>query len=220
VLDQNLWLSLQGTLDKILPLVINSILALVLLLIGLVVARILQWLVSTILRLLAFDAGSKKIGFTDILKKGDVEDPPSIIIAALCFWFVVIITTIVVLDAFGVKGTQGLLAKVLAYIYKVLAATVVLAVAIFLATVLQTVVLVAAKAVGLAGAKILSRIVQYAIVIFAFLVALNQLGFDLKWIVESINLIVGAVGLGVAIAFGLGCKDIAGDFLSNFFRNR
>jgi small-conductance mechanosensitive channel len=220
VLDQNLWLSLQGTLDKILPLVINSILALVLLLIGLVVARILQWLVSTILRLLAFDAGSKKIGFTDILKKGDVEDPPSIIIAALCFWFVVIITTIVVLDAFGVKGTQGLLAKVLAYIYKVLAATVVLAVAIFLATGLQTVVLVAAKAVGLAGAKILSRIVQYAIVIFAFLVALNQLGFDLKWIVESINLIVGAVGLGVAIAFGLGCKDIAGDFLSNFFRNR
>ncbi|MFA4858478.1 MAG: hypothetical protein WC901_02685 [Candidatus Margulisiibacteriota bacterium] len=220
MLDQNLWFSLQSTLHKVLPLVLNSILVLLLLLLGLVVARILQWLILTILRVLAFDAGCKKIGFTDILKKGDVDDHPSAILASLVFWFVVIIVVIVALDAFGVKGTQSLLATVLAYIYKVLAATVVLAVAIFLATVLQNVVLVAAKAVGLSGAKILSRIVQYAIVIFAFLVAINQMGFDLKWIVDSISLIVGAVGLGVAIAFGLGCKDIAGDFLSNFFRNR
>ena len=123
-------------------------------------------------------------------------------------------------DAFGVAGAQVLLATLIAYIPKVLAGAIVLGVAVFFATVLQNIVVVAARAVGLAGAKILSRVVQYAIVIFAFLVAINHMGFDLNWIVESINVIVGAVGLAVAIAFGLGCKDIAGDFLSNFFRSR
>jgi len=220
VLSESLLKSFLATLDKIYPIVLNSLLALLLLLIGFVIAKVVQWLVVAILKVMAFDVGVGKTGFTEMLKKGEVKAKPSEILAALVFWFIVILTLVAVAEAFGVAGAPVLLAAVLAYIPKVLAGAVVLAVSIFLAAVLQNIIVVAANAVGLSGGKIISRIVQYAIVIFAFLIAVNQMGFDLKWIVESINVIVGGIALAMAIAFGLGCKDIAGDFLSNFFRNR
>ena len=220
MLSETLLASFLSTLDKIVPLVINSVLALLLLLVGFVLAKIIQWLITLVLKVLAFDVGVGKTGFVDMLKRGEVDAKPSELLASMAFWFVVILSLLAVADAFGVAGAQVLLATLIAYIPKVLAGAIVLGVAVFFATVLQNIVVVAARAVGLAGAKILSRVVQYAIVIFAFLVAINHMGFDLNWIVESINVIVGAVGLAVAIAFGLGCKDIAGDFLSNFFRSR
>lgn len=220
MLSETLLTSFFATLDKIIPVVINSVAALLLLLVGFILAKIIQWLISMVLKVLAFDVGVGKTGFIAMLKKGEVDLKPSELLAAMAFWFVVILTLVAVADAFGVTGAQVLLVAVITYIPKVLAGTIALSVAVFFATVLQNIVVVAAQAVGLAGAKIISRVVKYAIVIFAFLIAINHMGFDLKWIVESINVIVGAVGLAVAIAFGLGCKDIAGDFLSNFFRNR
>ena len=46
------------------------------------------------------------------------------------------------------------------------------------------------------------------------------LGISAAIIVASFSVIVGAVGLAFAIAFGLGCKDIAGDFVAGLFKGK
>ena len=73
---------------------------------------------------------------------------------------------------------------------------------------------------GLPGAKTIGKLTQYAAVVTAFLLAIEQLGIGPALLVPSIGVIIGALGLAVAIAFGLGCKDIMADFISNLIKGK
>ena len=91
---------------------------------------------------------------------------------------------------------------------------------VFLSIFISGVVYLIASNVGIPGAKTIAKIMQYATIVFAFLVALEQLGIGPVLIVPSIGVIIGAVGLALAIAFGLGCKDLMADFISNLIREK
>jgi small-conductance mechanosensitive channel len=81
-------------------------------------------------------------------------------------------------------------------------------------------VVVIANNVGLSNSRTLAKIAQYGVNIFGFLKALEILGISAAIIVASFSVIVGAVGLAFAIAFGLGCKDIAADFVTGLFKGK
>jgi len=198
----------------------NLVLGLVLLLIGLLIAKLLQYVVVYVLKIIQLDKGAQKIKLTPILQKGDIKKAPSDLLGALAYWVVIIITVFSVPSVLGMRGVEGLLFDVLKYVPKVLVAALVLGVAIFIAGFVAAVVLVIANNAGLANAKPLARIIQYAVVIFGFLAALGHLGIDAKLIVASFSVIIGGIALAFAIAFGLGCKDMAADFLSNLFKNK
>ncbi len=198
----------------------NLIIGLILLLIGLLIAKLLQYVVVYVLKVIQLDKGAQKIKLTPILQKGDLKKAPSDLLGALVYWIVIVITIFSVPSVLGLRGVEGLLFDVLKYVPKVIVAALVLAVAIFLAGLLASIVLVIANNVGLSNSKTLARIIQYAVVIFGFVTALGHLGIDSNLIVASFNVVVMAVGLAFAIAFGLGCKDMAADFLSNLFKNK
>lgn len=199
------------------PLLLNLLYALILLFIGLLIAKGLQWLVLTVLGLLQLNKGSKQIGFTDFLTKGGVKKGPTELLGDLVYWLTIFVTVTAVAGVLGLISAKALLGGLLAYLPAVLSAAYVLGVGIFVALLLSAVVLVIANNIGLANADTLAKVVRYAIIIFAFLAALGQLGISADWIITSITVVVGAVGLAFAIAFGLGAKDKAADFLDKFF---
>lgn len=199
---------------------LNLVYGLVLLLVGLVVAKVLQWLVVYVLKAIQLDKGAQKIKLTPILQKGDLKKAPSDLLGSLVYWVVILVTVFSVPAILGLRGAEKLLIEVLKYIPGVLVAALVLGVAMFLAALIAGVVLVIANNAGLSNAKPLARIIQYAVIIFGFVAALGHLGISSKDIMTSFSVIIGAVGLAFAIAFGLGCKDIAADFLTNLFKNK
>jgi small-conductance mechanosensitive channel len=109
---------------------------------------------------------------------------------------------------------------ILGYSQATMQAVFVLALALFLSVVIAGLVVVIANNVGLSNAKTLAKIAQYSINTVGFLKALEILGISSAIIVASFSVIVGAVGLAFAIAFGLGCKDIAADFLAGIFKGK
>lgn len=199
---------------------LNLVYGLVLLLVGLIAAKVLQWLVVYVLKAIQLDKGAQKIKLTPILQKGDIKKAPSDLLGSLVYWIIIVITVFAVPSVLGLKGSEKLLISVLMYIPAVLVAALVLGVAMFLAGLLASVVLVIANNAGLSNAKPLARIIQYAVIVFGFVAALGHLGINSKDIMTSFSVIIGAVGLAFAIAFGLGCKDIAADFLTNLFKNK
>jgi hypothetical protein len=50
--------------------------------------------------------------------------------------------------------------------------------------------------------------------IFTVFVGLEQLNIGIRVTELTIAIILGSFGLGLALAFGLGCKDVAGRFVS------
>jgi small-conductance mechanosensitive channel len=196
------------------------VISLVLVLAGWIIARLLQWVIVYVLKAVMLDKGCQTIGLTPILTKGEIKKAPSDIIADLGYWLVMILTVVAAADFLGLRSAMTLLRGVLNYMTNVAAASIVLALAIILAVVASGLVLLVANNLGIAYSKTIARIVKYALIIFGSVVALEFLGIPASYIMKESSLVVGMVALGAAIAFGLGCKDIAGDFITNIFKQR
>jgi small-conductance mechanosensitive channel len=86
----------------------------------------------------------------------------------------------------------------------------------FAATIIKNIVLTAANNAGLGQGKLLGKVVEVVIVLFAIFVALEQLNIGIRITELTLAILLGSLGLGLALAFGLGCRDIAGKFVSDF----
>lgn len=206
--------------NTISPLLLNLLISLVLLLVALLIAKGLQLLVVYILKAVMLDKGLSAIGFTPFLTKGEIKRSPTDLLGELVYWITIFISVTSIAVAYGPANAKELLSMLLNYSVAVIAAVFIMGISIFLSVVIAGIVTVIANNVGLSNSKTLARIAQYSINVFGFLKALEILGISSAIIVASFSVIVGAVGLAFAIAFGLGCKDIAADFITNLFKSK
>lgn len=204
---------------KVYPLVINLIVPLFLLLAGFLAAKGLAVLTTVVLKIIQLDRGAKAVKFNLLLEKGDVKKTAAELAGDLVYWVIVFVTVVGVAKAFGLP-VDNALASIFSYVGLVFVAALVLGIGAFLAALIASLVRIIASNFGIEGAKTISRFIYYIVIIFAFLAALAQLGISTEVFVPQIGVIIGAVGLAAAIAFGLGCKDMAADFLHNLFKGK
>jgi hypothetical protein len=202
------------------PLLTNLFISLILILGTLLVAKGLQIALAVILKAIMLDKGLQAIGFNQFLTKGEIKKTPSELLGDLVYWVTLFVLITAIVIVFGPSNSKELLNNLINYSVAVFAAVFIMALSIFLSGVISGLVIVIANNVGLSNAKTLAKIAQYAINTFGFLKALEVFGISSAIIVASFSVIVGAVGLAFAIAFGLGCKDIAGDFVTNLFKGK
>ncbi|TAN60153.1 hypothetical protein EPN16_05780, partial [bacterium] len=102
------------------------------------------------------------------------------------------------------------------YIPRVISAIFILVVGIFFASFVNAAVQTAAANIGVEQAGLLARLSQFIIIIFTIDIALKQLMIDIGAIENAVLIILSSLGLAFALAFGLGCKDIAGRLTQEF----
>ncbi len=212
--------SITDVSTVITPLLSNLVISLVLLLVAVLIAKALQIAVSYILKAIMLDKGLQAVGFTPFLTKGEIKKSPSELLADLVYWLVIFIFVTAVVMVFGPSNSKDLLNMILTYSVSVIAAVFILGLSVFLSVVIAGLVVLIANNLGLSNAKTLAKIAQYGVNVFGFLKALEIMGISSAIIVASFSVIVGAVGLAFAIAFGLGCKDIAADFVTGLFKGK
>lgn len=182
---------------------------LVILIGGWLIAKFIQKLVVQVLKALKLDAASEKTRITALLAKGDVKHDLSELIGILLYWLMMLIVFMAAVNALGLTITADLLNRVIAYIPNVIAAVFILVLGIFFATLLASIVHTAASNAGITQAKFISQLVQIVIIVFASVIVLEQLGVAASVVKFTLQAIIAAIALGSAIAFGLGCKDMA-----------
>lgn len=200
------------------PLVLKLLITLVLLLVGLLIARGLEKIVVLFLKAIQIDKVSDQIGFEDLLRKGSIKGEASELVGSLVYWVTVLIVVITIAGTMGlpVKTTLNM---IFSYVGVVFLAALILGLGVFLAGLISGIIRVIMANLGLEGSNIVPRIIYYVVIIFSFLAALAELGFKPNW-TPHIGIILGMPALAAAIAFGLGCKDMAADFLSNLFKGK
>lgn len=193
------------------PVLVGVILILV---IGWLIAKVLQQLVTRGLKAIQLDNIAEKGGLADILAKGEVKYTLSELIGVIVYWSAMLIVLVTAINAIGLTVAAELLDKIVFYIPNVVAGIFILVIGMFLATFVAGLVRTTAANAGIGQAKGLAQITQLAIIIFAVIVALDQF-VRTDVLKNSLSIILAALGLGLALAFGLGCKDIAGRFVSD-----
>jgi hypothetical protein len=207
------WNAFATKITAFLPELIGAIIIFV---VGWVIARLVKVGVEKILRLVRFNTATEKTGVNTFLKKGEIVKSPSEIVGTLVYWFIMILVIIASLDALGLPIVSDMLNSIFLYIPNVVAAIIVLVLGFLLGNLLSAVVRTAASNAGLKNADGLGKISLYAIVFFSAAIALIQLGIGEEVVVSAFELAFGAAALALALAFGLGGRDVAAEYLKRW----
>ncbi|MFA4990994.1 MAG: hypothetical protein WC569_00235 [Candidatus Omnitrophota bacterium] len=186
---------------------------LVILIVGWIIAAVLKSVVVKLLKLIQFDVASEKSGLADVLRRGGIKNSLAELIGGIIYWLIMLLVFMAALNALGMTVVASLLDKVILYIPNVIAAIFILALGIFFASVIGTIVRTASTNAGITQAKFLGQLSQIVIVIFSVVMTLEQLNIAATVLTTTINILLGSIGLAVAIAVGIGSKDIAGKLI-------
>jgi len=211
------WNAFAIKITAFLPELIGAIIIFV---VGWIIARLLRLAMEKLLKLVRFDTATEKAGVKAFLKKGEIVKTPSEIVGTLVYWFIMILVLIASLDALGLPIVSDMLNSIFLYIPNVVAAIIVLVLGFLMGNLLAAVVRTAASNAGLKSAAGLGNLSLYAIVVFAASIALIQLGIGEDIVVSAFGLVFGAAALALALAFGLGGRDVAAEYLKRWLEEK
>jgi Mechanosensitive ion channel, conserved TM helix len=194
--------------------------ALVILIVGWIIAKIIQRGVINGLSLLRLDAAAEHAGLTTFLRKGEIKENASDLVGKLVYWLIMLIVLVTAVNALGLTTASELLDKVFMYLPNVIAAVFVIILGTFLAAIVSGIVMTTAANAGLKQSKMLSDISRYAIVVFAGIIALDQLGIATDLLVSTFSIFVAGAALAFAIAVGLGAKDKVAEFIDDLTKKK
>lgn len=186
---------------------------LVILMLGYIVAKFVGGLVVRALR---------RAGLDQLIERGaggsyvlSVIESPSRLLGTLSFWAVFLGAVSIAVDVLGIKALEDLVHSVWAYIPNVLAALLIFIVASLIAGAIVTLINRTMGDTPTGG--IVRTVAPVLVMAIAAFMILDQLKIATNIVVITYAAIVGAVALGMALAFGLGGRDVAGRLLENAY---
>jgi len=194
--------------------------ALVILIVGWLVAKAIRRIVDWLLKTVRFDMMADKAGISEVLRKGNLKTTAREVVSGLVYWLIMIMVLVMVVNALGLPKASDILASLFAYVPKVIAALLVLVVAMFLASFVSGIVHTAAGNAKLPRPEIFAGVSRWAIIIFAVTISLGELGIATLLVTTTFNIILGGVCLALALAFGLGGKDATARYLEELKKKR
>ena len=207
---------LQQLLSSILVKLPAIFIALLLLLVGMVVGKFARKGVESFSKLIKLDDYSEKIKVNELIGRLGFGASPGYVLGFLVYWLIILVFLVSAANAVELTVVSELMQGFVLFIPKLIGAVLVVAGGLLLGHFFGEIVLNAATANKLDGAVGLSKLVRFVVVVFAGIMAFEQIGIDTGIITSSIQIIIGAAGLGLALAFGLGGRDAAAEVIRNF----
>jgi hypothetical protein len=207
------WNAFATKIGAFLP---GLIAALIILFLGWIGCNLVQRLVMRVLRACQFDRLADRAGIARMLAIGGIKQTPVEILSLLVFWFLFLIVIVAAVDTLNLPGVAETLDAIFFYIPKVVAAIVVLILGLYFANFLQTVVRTSCANAGLKQSEAIGLVSYYATVIFVIAAILQILDIAAEIVMWAFILIFGSVCLALALAFGLGGREVAGRLLEKW----
>ena len=218
--DSLIFEPIREMLTKILGYLPTLLGALIILIVGWLVAKTIRGLVSRLLKVARFDQLADKAGVSEILSKGGFKTSTRDVLSGLVYWLVIIMVLVLVVNALGLPQASDVLESLFGYIPNVIAALFVLVVGMFLANFVCGIVQTAAGNANLPRPEMFAGASRWAIILFAGTISLRELGIARPLVTSTFNIVLGGVCLALALAFGLGGKDAAARYLEELRRKR
>jgi hypothetical protein len=206
--------SLRGALDRFFEFIPQLIGAIVILIVGYIVAKILQAVVARVLKAIGFDGWMERGGIKQFFDRAQTSETPATVLGKLVFWLVFIVAITMAADALGISQVSQVLGQLIAYIPSIIAAILILILASLLANFLSGIVR------GATGSDLLANVARYAIIVYAVFAAITELGIAVQLTAPTFLIVLGAVALAAAIAFGWGGRDVAKDIIERHYDRR
>jgi small-conductance mechanosensitive channel len=196
--------SVVSASERVWDLLPELLFAIVVIFVGWVAAVLVHHVVLWVLGFFAVDKLAAKTPLQSMLKSIGIHKSISEILGWLVFWMMILLTLIVASDTLHLQQVSEGLAVITNYIPQVIAALLMIIFGMLLAKFLQMLTLQTLNKMDITYKKFVGKTVQLVVLIFVFVAAIDQLGFNLHYILNGVVTIVsvGLLMLGLGAAFG------------------
>lgn len=198
----------------------NLILSLLILVVGVLAALLFSFLVSRGLHMVGFDRLAERLGVSTALERVGGFRSASHFTGQMVLWLVILAALLSSLYALDAVMASALLARLVGYLPHLLVAGAILLFGVIISRFLARAVLLAAVNAQMRGASVLAGLVRFLIMALAAVAALEHLGIGRATVLVAFGIVFGGLVLALAIAFGLGGRDLARDLLEGQLRRR
>lgn len=205
---------LLGLWETIVAYLPNLLGAIFVFLIGVIVALVLRSVVVKLITLLRVDELARRLEITSQFERVGLRLHIGALLGWIVKWFFIIVALIAATDILGWDQVTDYLQQVVLFVPNVIVAVIILLAGILLGNFVQNIVKSAVEAAQLASASFLSGVAKWAILIFTFMAALVQLQIAPELIRVLFTGLVAMLALAGGLAFGLGGKEHAHQFLN------
>ncbi len=187
--------------------------ALLLVLVGMLLARFVSKWVAKFVDILENSDSVKKTAKSIGIKKLNIDG----IVRIFIYWAILLIFFSAAVDVLGLQVLTDTFNALIGFVPSILAAALIAALSTVAANALHGIVLESAKNTGIKAYNFLAVATRIIVLVFGLTLAATQLGLDLSIITNNITVVVAGIMLAFGIAFGLGGKNVAEKWLNDLY---
>ncbi len=195
----------------------NAIVAVVVLLVGYVIARLAAKLVTTLGEKLNLQYAAQRGGLVDSLNQVGIKRSVPAIFGTVVFWMFILLFVMSAANALGFQTISDAMNRVVEYVPSVLFALVIVVVGLLAASFLRGVVATSADRFGVTYASGLANATYYAIVLMTLLAAFARISIEFALLNQAIMIVLAGMALAFGLAVGLGGRDVVGGIMAGYY---
>jgi len=188
------------------------IVMLIIVFVGWVIAYLLKSILRSILRLVKFDRLSERAGASQLLNQAALPSSTELV-SRFVFWVAWLGFIMLGLSILGIGGLQVHIARFFFFLPRLFVALFIIFFGLLMASFFSRAALLAAVNANLPSPRLLSISVRAIIVVFVLSMVFEELGLAEQTMLLAFGIVFGALMLGLAIAFGMGGRALAHQFL-------
>jgi hypothetical protein len=189
-----------------LPQLIGAIIILVL---GWIIAGLLAGLVETVLKRVGFERAAESTGIAGFVKQAGSDWTVSRVVAEIVKWFIRLIALQAAASILGMTQISAIINSILLWLPNLIVALAIIVLGAFLANFVSKIVRGSVAKMGFDNPDLIANIAKFAIIGFSVIAAVDQLGIA-ETVVNTLLIgVVAAIAAAFALAFGLGGQTVA-----------
>jgi hypothetical protein len=192
----------------------------VLIIVGLIFAKLIEAGLRTTLIRVRFDSLMEKAGITKALRRIGLRQQLSLLLPKLAYFMIVFLLAKTASDAFGLIAISDAIGAFFGYLPNILAALLLLILGTTVGQFTGQMVTQAAESAGWESASSLGKLVSALIIFLVGMMAIGQLKIDTEMVRIVTSIVLGAAALGFALAFGLGTWEVVRNIVAGFYARK
>ncbi len=206
-----------GLINQLVNFIPRLISALVILVVGLLIAKGIRTVVQTVLAKIGIDKIGDQLNQIDIVRKMNTEIKISTVVAQILYFFIVLIFATAAAEMLGVVALTDLVLGITNLIPKLIVAGLMLVVGLFISEGLKKFVISLCNSFNISAGRMLGTLVFFFFLIITLINALGQAGLNTQLLESSFNLIIGGIILAFAVGYGLASRDVMANLVASFY---
>jgi hypothetical protein len=183
---------------------------------GWIIAYVAKVVLRSVLRLVKFDKLSENAGAAQLLSKAALPSATELL-SRFVFWVTWLGVILLGVNVLGIFGLQEQVARFFLFLPRLFVAMFIMFCGLLAASFLSRAALLAAVNANMPSPRTLSLAVRSIIIVFVLSIVFEELGLAEQTMLVAFGIAFGALMLGLAIAFGMGGRDLARRFLEKKF---